>query len=491
MQLHQLTIKQAQAGLRKKEFSATELAYACLRQIQQYDKDIHAFLTVTEDVALEQAKLVDESIALGEDIAPLAGIPMSIKDIVITKNIRSTAASKMLEHYIPPYSATVYQMLLSQGAVMLGKTNLDEFAHGASTENSVFGPTKNPWDISRVPGGSSGGSAAAVAAGMGLFSIGTDTGGSIRFPAGFCSVVGFKPSYGRCSRYGLMSMTSSTDVPGPITKTAEDAAIVMNVIAGKDTKDATTVFKPVPDYTKSILQKIKGMKIGVPKEFMSSGTEKATDEAVRSAIDGLAKLGAEIVEISLPTAPYGIAVYYVITPSEISSNLARYDGIRFGYQSKKATNFFEQYMCSRGEGFGLETKRRILIGTYALSSGYYDAYYIKAQKVRTKIVQEINRAFEEVDVIVGPVSPHTPFKIGGQVNDPVAMYLEDIFMSPASLAGLPAISIPCGFEEKEGKQLPIGLQIMGKQFDEAAVLQVANQYQVATDWHTKISPLIS
>ena len=484
MKLNQLTIKQAQNGLRKKEFSAVELAQACLDRIAELNDDFNVFLTVTAHEALEQAKRVDESIKVGEDIAPLAGIPMSIKDIIVTQGIRTTAASKILENYIPPYSATVYQRLIDDGAVMLGKTNLDEFAHGASTENSAFGPTKNPWDTSRVPGGSSGGSAASVAADMCLFSIGTDTGGSIRFPAGFCSVIGVKPSYGRCSRSGLIAMTSSTDVPGPITKTAEDSAIVLSRIAGFDHRDATTVDREVPNYEKELSRDIKGMKIGVVEEFLGKGIEPDVKTVIEQAIEQLSHMGAEIVSLSLPTAPYAMAVYYVITPSEISSNLSRFDGIRFGTsRHDQAKDLLDGYKRTRGEGFGPEAKRRVMIGTYALSSGYYDAYYRKAQKVRTKIVQEFQNAFSQVSAIITPVSPHIPFKIGEKTTDPVAMYLEDIYMSPPSLAGLPALSVPAGFVEKDGKQLPVGLQIIGPQFEEARILQIAHQYQMATEWH--------
>ncbi|HAZ16610.1 MAG: aspartyl/glutamyl-tRNA amidotransferase subunit A [Candidatus Jacksonbacteria bacterium RIFCSPLOWO2_02_FULL_43_9] len=492
MKLNELTIKQAQEGLRKKEFSAVELAQACLDRIAELNDTLNVFLTVTAHEALEQAQKVDESIATGEDIAPLAGIPMSIKDIVVTKGIRTTAASKILENYIPPYSATVYQKLIDDGAVMLGKVNLDEFAHGASTENSAFGPTKNPWDTSRVPGGSSGGSAASVSADMCLFSIGTDTGGSIRFPAGFCSVVGVKPSYGRCSRLGLIAMTSSTDVPGPIAKTVEDSAIVLSRIAGCDHRDATTVDREVPDYEKELSRDMKGMKIGIVEEFLSDGIEQDVKHIIEQAIDQLSKMGAEIISLSLPTVPYAMAVYYVITPSEISSNLARFDGIRFGTsRHDQAKDLLDGYKRTRGEGFGAEAKRRIMMGTYALSSGYYDAYYRKAQKVRTKIVQEFQHAFSQVSAVVTPVSPHIPFKIGEKATDPVAMYLEDIYMSPPSLAGLPALSVPAGFIEKDGKQLPVGLQIIGPQFEEARILRVAHQYQMATPWHLQKPSLMT
>ncbi|MBT6757388.1 MAG: Asp-tRNA(Asn)/Glu-tRNA(Gln) amidotransferase subunit GatA [Candidatus Jacksonbacteria bacterium] len=490
MNLNELTIKQAQEGLRKKEFSATELAQSCLDRVAEKNDELNILVTITASEALEQAAKVDESIAAGEQLSPLAGIPMTVKDNIATRAIRSTSASKILENYIPPYSATVYQKLVDEGAVMIGKANLDEFGHGASTEHSSFGVTHNPWAPDRVPGGSSGGSAAAVAAGMCLFSIGTDTGGSIRYPAGFCSVVGLKPSYGRSSRYGLMSMTSSTDVPGPLAKTVEDAALILSRIAGIDQKDATTVPREVDDYSSLIQEEIKNIRVGVPEEFFQKGLSPDIKGTIEAAIKQLEKLGAEIIPITLPTALYGMAVYYVLTPSEISSNLGRYDGIRMGVsQHEKAENLIDGYMQTRGQGFGSEVKRRIMLGTYALSAGYYDAYYRKAQKVRTKIIQEFKDAFKKVDVIVGPTSPNVPFKIGQKGDDPVAMYLEDIYLAPASLAGLPAVSVPAGFAFEGKTKLPIGMQIIGPQFEEGRVLQVAHQFENSTDWHAEKAPL--
>ena len=479
MELNELTIAEAQRGLREKKFSAVQLAQSCLDCVAEKNDELNILLTVTAPEALKQAEKVDASIAVGEQIAPLAGIPMTIKDNIATRGVLSTAASKILENYIPPYNATVYQKLLEDGAVMIGKANLDEFGHGASTEHSSFGVTRNPWAPDRVPGGSSGGSAAAVAAGMCLFSIGTDTGGSIRYPAGFCSVVGLKPSYGRSSRYGVMSMTSSTDVPGPLAKTVEGAALVLSRMAGVDQRDATTVPREVDDYPELIKEEIKNIKVGIPEEFFKKGISKEVKETIEAAIKKLEELGAEIVPITLPTALYGMAVYYVVTPSEISSNLGRYDGIRMGVpQYDKAENLIDGYMQTRGQGFGPEVKRRIMLGTYALSAGYYDAYYRKAQKVRTKIIQEFKDAFTKVDVIVGPTAPDVPFKIGQKGDDPVAMYLEDIYMAPASLAGLPAVSVPAGFAFNDQTKLPIGMQIIGPQFEEGRVLQVAHQFQI-------------
>lgn len=479
MKLNQLTIKQALNKLNKGEITSVELTKACLARIKEVDNKIKACLTVCEKEALLDAEMADKRRAKGES-GVLLGIPCLIKDNIMTKGIRTTAASKILENYVAPFDATVVKKLKDAGAVILGKTNLDEFAHGASTENSAFGPTHNPWDLKRVPGGSSGGSAAAVAADMCLFALGTDTGGSIRCPASFCGVVGLKPSYGRSSRFGLIAMTSSTDVPGPLAKTVEDAAIVMSVIAGQDKLDSTTAGEKVPGY----LQKfgsIKGLKIGVPKEYFIEGMEKQVEEAVKAAIAKLKELGGKITPVSLPHTKYAVPVYYIITPSEISSNLARFDGIKYGLSEKDAQNLAEVYFKSRGKGFGSEAKRRIMLGTYALSAGYYDAYYLQAQKVRTKIIQEFDRILSEVDILATPTSPHTAFKIGEKSNDPMQMYLEDIFVSGASLAGLPAISVPCGFING----LPAGLQIIGKRFDEATITRTAREFEQATEWHKR------
>lgn len=479
MNLNQLTIKEAVKKLDNKEITSLELTKACLARIKEVDNKIKACLTVCEKEALEAAREADRRRARGEAGA-LLGIPCLIKDNIMTKGIRTTAASKILENYVAPFDATVVKKLKEAGAVILGKTNLDEFAHGASTENSAFGPTHNPWDLNRVPGGSSGGSAAAVAADMCLFALGTDTGGSIRCPASFCGVTGLKPSYGRSSRFGLIAMTSSTDVPGPLAKTVEDAAIIMSVIAGQDKLDSTTADEKVPGYLRK-LDSIKGLKIGVPKEYFIEGMEKRVEKAVKAAIAKLKELGGEITPVSLPHTKYAVPVYYIITPSEISSNLARFDGIKYGFSDKTAKELFEVYSKSRGGGFGPEAKRRIMLGTYALSAGYYDAYYLQAQKVRTKIIREFDRVLSKVDILATPTSPDTAFKIGEKSNNPMQMYLEDIFVSGASLAGLPAISIPCGFING----LPAGLQIIGRRFDEATIMRAAREFEQATEWHKK------
>ena len=489
MQLNTLTIKQAGQLLAKKEITSVELTKACLARIKEVDGEIKACLTVCEKEALAEAKKADERRAKGES-GELLGIPYLAKDNILTRGIKTTAASKILENYIAPYDASIIRKLKQAGAVLLGKTNLDEFAHGASTENSAFGPTHNPWDLQRVPGGSSGGSAAAVAADMCLFALGTDTGGSVRCPASFCGITGLKPTYGRSSRFGLMAMTSSTDVPGPLTKTVADAAMVLSVIAGVDKNDATTVDKPHPN---PLLGKeregIKGLTIGLPKEYFIAGTDKAVAEAVEKAIADLKKLGVKFKQVSLPHTKYGVPVYYIITPSEVSSNLARFDGIKYGLSVAKPplpplsggeeNGLMQVYTKSRGKGFGPEAKRRIMLGTYALSAGYFDAYYLQAQKVRTKIKQELDEVLETVDCLLTPSAPHVAFKIGAQSGDPLKMYLEDIFMTGASLSGLPAISIPCGFDGG----MPVGLQLIGKRFDEARLFRVGGAYQQVTEWH--------
>jgi len=478
MKLNELTIRQAGLMLANKEITSVDLTRACLARIKEVDDQVKACLTVCEKEALLEAKRADERLAKGEN-GDLLGVPYIAKDNILTKGIKTTAASKILENYIAPYDATIIERLKEAGAVLLAKANLDEFAHGASTENSAFGPTHNPWDLSRVPGGSSGGSAAAVSANMCLFALGTDTGGSVRCPASFCGVTGLKPTYGRSSRFGLMAMTSSTDVPGPITKTAEDAGIVLKIIAGHDKNDATTPELEVPDYEKSLSKNLKGIKIGLPEEYFGDGVDKGVKEAVEKSVDELKKLGAEIKPIKLPYAKYGIPVYYIITPSEISSNLARFDGVRYGFSEQEARDLQETYTKSRGQGFGPEVKRRIMLGTYVLSAGYYDAYYLQAQKVRTKITEELDAELKDLDAIITPTQPHTAFKIGERENDPLKMYLEDIFVTGASLAGLPAISIPCGFYDG----LPVGVQLIAKRFDEGMLLRISHNYQKATDWH--------
>lgn len=483
-------IKHLHQQLKTKQISAVELTEQYLRQIEKLDNQIRAFLTVTSKEALEQARQVDKKIADNQEIPFLAGIPCAVKDIIATAGVKTTAASRILENYVPWFDATVIQRLRSQDFVMVGKTNLDEFAHGASTENSAFWPTRNPWDLERVPGGSSGGSAAAVAANMAVFALGTDTGGSIRQPAAFCNLVGFKPSYGRCSRYGLLSMTSSTDVPGFFTKTVEDAAIVLDALDGQDKKDGTTLPVKAGDYLDQLNKfDLNGLKIGLPQEYFIKGMDKDVEAAVRQAVKKLEKQGAEVQEISLPYTKYGVAVYYIVTPSEISSNLARYDGIRFGLSKREeSANLLDVYQKSRGAGFGPEAKRRIMIGTYALSSGYYDAYYKKAQSVRALLIQDFKKALEQVDVLITPTAPGTAFKIGEKADDPLAMYLEDVFLVPASLAGLPAASVPCGFD---AKGLPIGMQIIGRQMGELKILQTAAFYESMTDWHKKLPTLLT
>jgi len=476
--LNKLTLKQASEKLAKGEITSVQLTEACLNRIIEIDGEVKACLIVCAESAMQEAIEADKRRANGET-GELLGIPYLAKDNILTKGIRTTASSKILQNYIPPFDATIIEKLKSAGAVLLGKTNLDEFAHGASTETSAYGTTHNPWNLEYVPGGSSGGSGAAVAADMCIFALGTDTGGSIRHPAAFCGVTGLKPSYGRSSRFGLISMTSSTDVPGPITKTVEDAGIVLRAIAGVDKKDATTVEKQFSDLLEKVGTDIKGLKIGLPQEFFIDGIEPGVRKAVDEAIEKLKSMGAEMVEVSLPNTKYSVPVYYIITPSEVSSNLARFDGIRYGLSSTEAKNLQEVYTKSRGEGFGPEAKRRIMLGTYVLSAGYYDAYYLKAQKVRTKIIEGLDEVLQAVDCILTPSSPHVAFKIGEQVGDPVKMYLEDIFMSSASLAGLPAMSIPCGFSEG----MPVGMQLIGKRFDEKTILQVGDIFQKNTDFH--------
>ena len=474
MMLNELTIKQAQEKLENGEISSVELIQSCLDRIKAVDTKVKACLTVCEKEAIEEAKKADERRAKG-DKDDLLGIPYMSKDNIMTKNIRTTAASKILENYIAPFDATIIKKLKEKGAVLLGKTNLDEFAHGASTENSAFGSTHNPWNLERVPGGSSGGSAAAVASDMCLFALGTDTGGSIRCPASFCGVTGLKPTYGFASRFGLIAMTSSTDVPGPIAKTAEDAKIVMDAISGVDKNDATTVNAP----ELSSKDALKGKKIGIPKEYFNEGLEPEVKELVMKAVDEYKRQGVKIVDISLPHNKYGVSVYYIITPSEISSNLARFDGIRYGFSDKESKDLIDVYKRSRGKGFGQEAKLRVMLGTYALSAGYFDAYYLKAQKVRTIIKEEFDQVLSEVDCVITPTSPHTAFKIGEQSSDPLKMYLEDVYVTGASLAGLPAISIPVGFSNG----LPVGMQIIGNRFDENLLYKMGAVFQNETDYH--------
>lgn len=470
MELNRLTIRKAVEGLRDKKFSSVELTRACLEKINNRNGKINAFITVTEESALAEAEEADKIIAKG-DAKALTGIPFSVKDAICTEDIRSTGGAKILNNYEPPFEATVIKKIREQGAVLIGKNNCDAFGHGASNEHSMYGNVKNPHDENKVAGGSSGGSAAAVADDQCIFSIAEDTGGSIRQPASFCGVVGFRPSYGRNSRYGIMPMASSLDVVGPITKSVEDSAILMEVMAGKDKKDATTVGSNVPKYSENLDGSLEGLKVGVPKEYFNvDGINAKVKKAIKEEIEKLKSLGCEIVDISLPNTKYAIPVYYLIVPSEDSSNLGRLDGIRYGMQAK-ADSLYEIYANSRAQGFPEEVKRRIMIGTYALSAGYYDAYYRKAQKVRTLIIQDFNTAFDSVDVIVTPTCPTQAFGIGEKKDDVLAMYLSDMFVSPAALAGIPGISIPV---ETEKEDLPIGLQILGNRLEEEKVLKVGH-----------------
>jgi aspartyl-tRNA(Asn)/glutamyl-tRNA(Gln) amidotransferase subunit A len=468
MDLKELTISRASQGLKKKEFSALELAKAYLDKIKDKDKKISAFLTVTQDLALLEAKEVDRKIKTGEKLDILSGIPCAIKDNILIEDARCTAGSKILENYTAPYDATVVGKLKKKGAVILGKTNLDEFAMGSSTENSAFNPTKNPNDLNRVPGGSSGGSAAAVASDMAVFSLGSDTGGSIRQPASFCGVAGLKPTYGAVSRYGLISFASSLDQIGPMAKTVEDAQIVFNAIKGKDPLDSTSVDLKIENSK----FKIENLKIGVPKEYFIKGIDPEVEKIIKNAIAKYGEAGAKVEEVSLPHTEYALACYYIIATSEASANLARYDGIKYG-KSRASDNLLDVYLKSRGEGFGAEVKRRIMLGTYSLSSGYYDAYYLRAQKIRTLIRRDFEKVFEKVDAILTPVSPFPAFKIGEKVQDPLSMYLSDIYTIPVNLAGLPALSLPVG---KIGK-LPVGLQIIGKHFQEGKILEIGKMLE--------------
>ncbi len=461
-----ITIKSAREGLERRDFSASELFDHYKKRIETNNPELNAYLTIFDkpNQANEQGIL--------------AGIPCAIKDNMLIEGTRATAASKILGNYISAYDATIIKKLRAAGATFLGKTNMDEFAMGTSTENSAYGPTKNPLDITRVPGGSSGGSAAAVAGDLAVFALGSDTGGSIRQPASMCGIVGLKPTYGRVSRHGLIAMASSFDQIGPLTKTVYDAALVLNVLCGKDIFDSTTVDKEVPDFTAKLELPIKGLKVGVPKEFFGGGLASEVADKIKESIKKLEAMGCEIHDISLPNFEYGLAAYYIAVPSEISANLSRLDGIRYGHSSDKATNLLETYVQSRSEGFGAEPKRRIMLGAYALSSGYYDAYYLKAQKVRALIKKDFDEAFKKVDIIVGPTAPNTAFKIGEKVSDPLALYLEDIYTVPVNLAGLPGISVPCGLGKDSN--LPVGLQLIAKPFDEETLLRVAHQFESST-----------
>jgi aspartyl-tRNA(Asn)/glutamyl-tRNA(Gln) amidotransferase subunit A len=479
-----LTVHETREKLRRREMSSFEATQACLDRIHKHDPRLHAYLTVTDELALTMAREADARIAAGED-TPLLGVPIAIKDVLSTKDVRTTAGSKILHNYVPKWDATAISKLRQQGAVFLGKLNCDEFAMGSSTENSAYGVTKNPWDETRVPGGSSGGSSAAVAADLCAAALGTDTGGSIRQPASLCGVTGLKNSYGRISRYGLIAFASSLDTVGALTKDARDAAIMLAAMEGRDPCDSTSVdVKPI-DVNALDHVSLRGLKVGVPREFFIDGMQPETEQAVRAGIDTLKQLGAEIQEIHLPNTSLGLPVYYLIAPAEASANLARFDGVKYGLRAQ-GSDLIDTTMKTRGEGFGPEVKRRIMLGTYALSAGYYDAYYIRAQKVRTLIKRDFERAFEQVDVIAAPVSPSTAFKIGEKSDDPIQMYLADVFTLTVSLAGIAGISVPCGFDKN---RLPIGLQLIGPAFGEQRVLEVAHAFQQNTDFHLQKAPL--
>ncbi len=471
-----LSIDEIRAALAGRRTTASALAADFYTRIRKEDSEIGAYLSLCEDRAGAQAVRIDQLAAQGKPLPPLAGVPIAIKDVMVTRGVRTTAGSKILEDFIPPYDCTAVARLEAAGAVILGKLNCDEFAMGSSNENSAFHPVHNPRDKSRVPGGSSGGSAAAVAANMAVATLGSDTGGSIRQPASFCGVVGLKPTYGRVSRYGLIAFASSLDHIGPFTKTVKDAALVLRTIAGRDPMDATSADVPVPDYVAELEKPVKGLRVGMAKEYFGSGLDAEVKAAVEAAIQKLAELGCEVVPVNLPHTEFAIPTYYIVATAEASSNLARFDGVRYGFRTRGAKTLSEMYRKTRDAGFGMEVKRRIMLGTYALSAGYYDAYYLKAQKVRTLLTRDFHEAFKKVDVIAAPTCPTPAFKLGEKVNDPLAMYLADIYTVTANLAGIPGISVPCG-QTRDG--LPIGLQILGKHFDEATVLRVAHTYEQA------------
>jgi len=479
--MHSKTIAELAKGLKNGDFSSEELTHSYLERIKQYDAELNSFITISEEHALAQARAADATIAKGKATA-LTGIPFAQKDIFCTNGIKTTCGSKMLDNFIAPYDATVIHHFNQAGSVMMGKTNMDEFAMGSSNETSFYGGVKNPWDVSTVPGGSSGGSAAAVAARLVPASTGTDTGGSIRQPAALCGITGLKPTYGRVSRYGMIAFASSLVQAGTFTQTAEDSALMLNVMAGLDEKDSTSLDEAVPDYSANLNQDLKGLKIGLPKEYFGEGLNADVAKVVEQAIDEYKKMGAEIVDISLPNSHLSVPAYYVIAPAECSSNLSRFDGVRYGYRCEDPKDLEDLYKRTRGEGFGEEVKRRIMIGAYALSAGYYDAYYLKAQKIRRLISDDFKQAFEKVDVIMGPTSPEVAFKAGEKSDDPVSMYLSDIYTIATNLAGLPGMSVPCGFSNN----MPVGLQIIGNYLNESKLLNVAHQYQQTTDWHQQM-----
>src|SRR5258706_1372682 len=478
-ELYELTIAEAGDLLRQKKISSVELTRAHLERIRALDDKVKAFTLVTDDLAMKQAHEADLHFQRGDAVSPLTGIPIAIKDVICTRGITTTCGSNMLKNFKPPFDATVMERLNAIGAVMVGKTNMDEFAMGSSTEHSAFFPTHNPWDLERAPGGSSGGSAAAVAAGMAMGALGSDTGGSIRQPAALCSVVGLKPTYGRVSRYGLVAFASSLDQIGPFARNARDAALILQAIAGHDPRDSTSSPDPVPDFSAALNGSIKGLRIGVPEEYWVEGTQPGVVKAVRDDIERLRELGAEVSEVSLPHSKYGVAAYYIIAPAEASANLARYYGVKYGYSYRDIDDIWEALEKTRQYGFGTEVKRRIMLGTYALSSGYYDAYYKQAEKVRSLIIDDFKRAFERFDVLVSPTTPNVAFKIG-EISDPYQMYLNDVFTIPANLAGICGASIPGGFSDG----LPVGLQLLGNFFAEDVILRVADAFEQVTDYHT-------
>jgi len=486
--LNQLTISELTAKIARREVSAREITQSCLDQIARVDKKIHAFISYDAAGALAQAEAVDEEISSGATPAqkPLLGIPIAVKDVLAVKNQPLNCGSKILGNFVSPYDATAVEKLKTAGAIVFGRCNMDEFAMGSSTENSAFGVTKNPWDITRIPGGSSGGSAAAVAADEAIATLGTDTGGSIRQPAALCGVVGLKPTYGRISRYGLTAFASSLDQIGPFTKNVADAATMLGVMSGADPRDSTSVPRPVPNYSAALDGKICGLKIGLPREYLIGGLDAEVKAAVDAAVKQLEKLGAEIVEISLPHTDYAVATYYIVATAEASANLARFDGIRYGLRVD-GNDPAELYSKTRGAGFGAEVKRRIILGTYVLSSGYYDAYYLRAQKVRTLIRNDFLKAFEKVDTIITPTTPTAAFKVGEKSADPLQMYLSDIFTISCNLAGICGVSVPCGFTKSP--KLPIGVQLLGKPFGEETMLKLAHAYEQSTDWHKEKPPL--
>jgi aspartyl-tRNA(Asn)/glutamyl-tRNA(Gln) amidotransferase subunit A len=476
--LHDKTLAELSTGLRSGEFSSRELTETFLARIEKHNSRLNAFVTVTGESALQAASAADAARARGE-AGPLTGIPIAQKDIFCTEGVRTSCGSKMLDNFISPYDATVVAKLKQAGTVMLGKLNMDEFAMGSSNETSYYGPVKNPWDLDTVPGGSSGGSAAAIAARLTPAATGTDTGGSIRQPAAFCGISGIKPTYGLVSRWGMIAFASSLDQGGPMARTAEDCALLLQAMSGFDERDSTSLDRPVPNYAAALNDEIKGLRIGLPKEFFDAGLDSDVARVIQAAVDEYRKLGAIVTEISLPNMKLSVPAYYVVAPAECSSNLARFDGVRYGYRCEKPKDLHDLYTRSRGEGFGAEVKRRILIGTYALSAGYYDAYYLKAQRIRRLISDDFKRAFQEVDVIMGPTAPSVAFRFGAKSGNPVAMYLSDIYTIAINLAGLPAMSIPAGFLQN----LPVGLQIIGDYFAEGRLLNVAHRYQKVTDWH--------